>query len=212
MMSGVMSIADRMMVDAGGKVMGEYLPPTAPSNTPSTASTPEGITQAEWLKYQSKVMPMIENHAKYDNSASKRVDAHGASLVERTEGQIRIANGRRIGTMTPAQQRMVKNALAGGASASAATSSTAARLSERDIADGAMVESYNRANQLGNTGLSMLTQGTNMRDQRIASNKANKKSFMSSALSLVGTVAGGMIGGPIGASLGGAIGGAIGGG
>jgi hypothetical protein len=114
--------------------------------------------------------------------------------------------------MTPAQQRMVKNALAGGASASAATSSTAARLAERDIADGAMVESYNRANQLGNTGLNMLTQGTSMRDQRIASNKANSRSFLSSALSMVGTIGGAMIGGPVGASIGGAIGGAIGGG
>jgi hypothetical protein len=177
-----------------------------------TSNSPEAIAQGEWNRFKERAMPMIEKLGKPSNTIAQAADKEGAELLARTQQQIDQANGRRIGTMTAAQRRHIQNTLAGGAAATSASNSTNARLMQRDINDANTVDAYNYANTIGNQGLSVLTGGTNMKLQREAQNKANSKSFMSSALGMVGTVAGGMIGGPVGASLGGAIGSAVGGG
>jgi hypothetical protein len=192
-------------------------PSTSPSSARSAAyrsvtETPESITQGEWNRFRERATPMIEKLSRNSTGIVDSADKEGASLLSRTQRQIAQVNGRRIGTMTAAQQRHLQNQLAGGAAATSASNSTNARLMQRDINDANVVDAYNYANTIGNQGLSVLTGGTNMKLQREAQNKANSKSFMSSALGMVGTVAGGMMGGPVGASLGGAIGSAVGGG
>lgn len=169
------------------------------------------IIQRDWNRFRSQTQPLIDKLAMNDNSLVERAEADTANLAERSREQIAQVNGRRIGTLSPAQQRMVQQAISSGSASSAASTVTGAAIQQRDMNDNARNAAMGYANTLGNQGMAMVTNAEALKTQRDAQNKANSKGFMSSALGLVGTIGGGMMGGPLGASIGGAIGSGIGG-
>lgn len=169
------------------------------------------IAQADWNRFRSQSLPLVERLGEYDDSLVTQAEQSVAGLAERSRDQIAQVNGRRLSKLSPAQQRLVTQSINSGAASTAASTVSNAAIQQRDINDTARVQAMGFANALGNQGVSLMSNAEAMKAQREAQNKANKKGFMSSALGLVGTVAGGMIGGPVGASIGGAIGSGLGG-
>lgn len=182
-----------------------------PSQVQNTPMDSNAITQADWNRFRSQSKPLIDRLGEFDNTLVEQAEQSVTGLAERSRDQIAQVNGRRLSTLSPAQQRLVTQSINSGAASTAASTISNAAIQQRDINNIARVQAMGFANALGNQGVSLMSSAEAMKAQREAQNKANKKGFMSSALGLVGTVGGAMVGGPVGASIGGAIGSGIGG-
>lgn len=171
-----------------------------------------GIMQKDWVKFRDNFLPMIDKLTKFDNGLVERAEKDTANLAEQSRQQIAQVNGRRLSKLSPAQQRMLSQNINAGAAGTASAVISDAALRQRDILDAGRMTAYGFANDIANQGIGLMSQAEGLKANREAQNKANKKSFMSSALGMVGTVTGGIMGGPLGASIGGALGSAVGGG
>lgn len=177
----------------------------------ATTTDSNAITQADWNRFRTETLPMIDRLTTADRSIVEGAERLTANLAERSNEQIAKVNGRRLSRLSPAQQRLITQTINADSAGTAAATLTGAEIQQRDVNDAARNNAMGFANALGSQGVALLSNAEAMKAQRDAQNKANKKGFMSSALGLVGTIGGAMIGGPVGASIGGAIGSGIGG-
>ncbi|MFN3898884.1 MAG: hypothetical protein ACK4ML_00775 [Alishewanella aestuarii] len=177
----------------------------------ATTTDSNAITQADWNRFRTETLPMIDRLTTTDRSIVEGAERSIANLAERSNEQIAKVNGRRLSQLSPAQQRLITQTVNADSAGTAAATLTGAEIQQRDVNDAARNNAMGFANALGNQGIGLLSNAEAMKTQREAQNRANKKGFMSSALGLVGTIGGAMIGGPVGASIGGAIGSSIGG-
>jgi ElaB/YqjD/DUF883 family membrane-anchored ribosome-binding protein len=175
------------------------------------SSSSVAITQADWARFRSNSLPMIDQLANGDNQLVEQAERQVDNLAERSHQQIEQVNGRRLSRLSPAQQRLISQSISASSAGTAASTITDAGIQQRELNNMSRSKALGFANAIGNQGIGLLSSAEAMKAQRDAHNKANRKGFMSSALGMIGTVAGGFFGGPLGASIGGAIGTGIGG-
>jgi hypothetical protein len=175
-----------------------------------------GLTQSQWAQYQANYSPINTRLTELagDTSIIDAAKTNVSGLAERSQQQIAQVTGRRLSSMSPAQQRSIRDRLASTSSVDGASTLRSATLAQRDVKNEAMSGSLDIAAQLNNQSLSALSQVDSMKAQRDAQNAANKKSAKGGFMSMLGTVVGGaagfMMGGPMGAAAGASLGGSAG--
>lgn len=183
---------------------------TAPQADSST------LTQRQWADFRRYNSPVIDRLKEASNDTSI-VDAavkRAGNIESINRNQINRVTGRRVSSMSPAQQRAVKDRLAAGAAGDGASSIYSARLAQRDVNNAAVDSAMDIAATMDGQALSALSNSDAMKMSRDAQNAANARAARGGFLSTLGTVAGGaigfMYGGPQGAALGASLGGSAG--